>query len=667
MVSCAIHPCRIYPKRGMPTRGNPYTNIFWLSFIASLFLVFAFCAFAPAAGRGYEPEGFEGVDHAQNITDDALDAIVQSAMEDSGGVGVSLSVVEGGAVRFVKGYGYADIESETIVDPYRHLFRIGSVTKTFTFTAIMQLVEQGLIDLDADVNDYLTAFKIAEHPGGPVRIKDLLTHRSGFDIVLRDLFVGEPAEFYSLEDWLEGNIPKRVRPAGVISNYDNYGAALAGYIVQEVSGEAYEDYIKRHIFTPLKMSGATARQILGPENAMSMPPELADRVVSVYQWNGSSHARQSFELVVGAPAGSISATSADMARYMLAHLNNGELEGERILDEETARLMKQRPYPGRPSTDYAHGFRSRNIAGFDTFEHDGATFTTFSSMVMIPELDLGVFVSVTGSRQSATDIARGILAELIDERAKPAPQGIPLENPEAFTGRYLTSRRSHRTSMKILTYFGGRSDVTASDHDTLLVNRDGNEAEYRRIGERSFQRVDGDALISFEMDSSGRALRYYNDKGHEAMERMPIDSSSFALKLVFCLAVFASLAQLIFSFARRALSLPRKGSGNNIELVATLTSIVSISSVSLFFWVIHDIAGAGNAILYIWPTVSALFLRACILLLIGLLLALAFCVAASFVKTLRPALQAWLIALYFSVQSCLVFFWGAWNLVGVQA
>ncbi|HEY8351667.1 MAG TPA: serine hydrolase domain-containing protein, partial [Sphingomonadales bacterium] len=167
-----------------------------------------------------------------------LDGVVKAEMGARKLVGAAISIVKDGEVIFAKGYGFEDLERRVPVDPAMTLFRPGSVSKLFTWTAIMQLVEQGKIDLDADVNRYLTQFQIPEAFGAPVTIRNLLTHSGGFeDGGIGYLFVESPDEIVPLAESLARHIPGRVRPpttdfaSGTGVAYSNYGTALAGLIV----------------------------------------------------------------------------------------------------------------------------------------------------------------------------------------------------------------------------------------------------------------------------------------------------------------------------------------------------------------------------------------------------------------------------------------------------
>ena len=172
--------------------------------------------------------------------------------------GATVAVVAEGEVLLAKGYGYADWEQRTPVRGDQTLFRPGSISKLFTWTAVMQLVEAGEIELDADVNTYLDFELPATYPE-PITLYDLMAHTPGFEDQGTGLFLRDPADLPPLETYLKENVPARVYPPGEIGAYSNYGSAVAGYIVERVSGEPFEDYIARHILEPLGMTRSTFR------------------------------------------------------------------------------------------------------------------------------------------------------------------------------------------------------------------------------------------------------------------------------------------------------------------------------------------------------------------------------------------------------------------------
>ena len=286
---------------------------------------------------------------------------------------------------FEKGYGYADYARKIPVDPRRTLFRPGSVSKLFTWTAVMQLVEQGRIDLDRDVNAYLD-FKIPRFHGAPVTMRDLMTHRGGFSETARDLLTYGKAP-PPLGAVLKRYVPPRIFAPADGPGYSNYGASLAGYIVQRVSGQSFDDYVDQHIFAPLGMTRSTFAQPL--------PAALAPDMSKGYGvWDKPS---PGFEIISLPPAGSLSSTGDDMARFMIAQLADGAFGGARILRPRTAQMTHTAAWKAFPALDgNLLGFYQQNVNGHRVIAHGGDTNDFHSDLSLFLDDGVGLFVSVNG-------------------------------------------------------------------------------------------------------------------------------------------------------------------------------------------------------------------------------------------------------------------------------
>ena len=303
----------------------------------------------------------------------------------AGGV---IVVVKDGKILFAKGYGYSDLATYAPVIPDQTEFRPGSVSKLFTWTAVMQLVGEGKIDLDRNVNDYLD-FKIPAKFGKPITMRELMTHTAGFEDGISGAWVKKPSEFVPLRTYLINHIPSRIYPPGKIVAYSNYGATLAGYIVQRVSGEPFDDYVANHIFKPLDMTRSTMAQ--------PAPPAIASNVSKAYATASGGKAIP-FELIEVAPAGSLTSTGTDMAHFMIAQLQNGAYDGATIFSPATAQLMhspQSRMAPGTNGFDL--GFYQENRNGLRIIGHAGDTEAFHSDLHLLLDKNVGLFMSFNGA------------------------------------------------------------------------------------------------------------------------------------------------------------------------------------------------------------------------------------------------------------------------------
>jgi CubicO group peptidase (beta-lactamase class C family) len=322
-----------------------------------------------------------------------LDGYVPYALKTGDIAGAVVVVVQDGQILVERGYGFADVARRTPVDPKRTLFRQGSVSKLFAWTAVMQLVEQGKIDLDADVNRYLD-FKIPARNGEPVTMRNLMQHTGGFEEYAKGLVTDDPKTALSSEARLKQWVPERIFPPGTTPAYSNYGAALAGYIVQRVSGEPFADYIERHLFAPLEMAYFTFRQPL--------PAALAPWMSKGY--DVASQDPKSFE-IFDPPAGALSATGEDMAHFMIAHLQDGAYGGARILKAATAQSMHDSPLTLLPPLNRMElGFYETNINHREVIGHLGDTQYFHTALHLFLKEHVGFYVSLNSQGKGGTAI-----------------------------------------------------------------------------------------------------------------------------------------------------------------------------------------------------------------------------------------------------------------------
>ncbi len=366
-----------------------------------------------------------------------LDGVFASEMATEHFPGAVVVVVKDGQVFFSKGYGYANIAEQLPVSPDRTLFRIGSTSKLFVWTSVMQLVEQGKIDLEADINTYLD-FQIPATYPEPITMKNLMTHTPGFEESNLGLFAYSPEQMTPLDDFLEKHIPARIFPPGEVAAYSNYGAALAGYIVERVSGLPFDQYVEENIFQPLSMSHITFHQPL--------PAELSTDMATGYDYTDSKYTPASFELINPYPAGSVSATADDMAKFMIANLQNGSYNGTQILSEATAKQMHSMldNYDPRLESGFAYGFFREIINGQLVLDHGGDTSFFHTGFYFLPDQNIGIFFS-TNSQGGAK--ARANIFKSFMNHYFPAPVTTPPTPPadmaaraSQYSGNYWASR-----------------------------------------------------------------------------------------------------------------------------------------------------------------------------------------------------------------------------------
>lgn len=451
-----------------------------------------------------------------------LNDFFAGAMEEYHVAGAAIAVVKDGKLFFAKGYGYADIENSIPVDPEQTLFGIGSVTKLFTWTAVMQLVEQGKLDLEADINNYLD-FRIPDTYPEPIRLKHLLTHTSGLENRLFGSATRDTNKLLPGREWLIAHMAARVNPPGEYVNYSNYNAILGGYIVSRVSGQPYDQYIQEHIFDPLGMVHSTAQ--------WPMPPELAAHAsVGYVNGEGAFQALPDYTgSPVGAPSGVIHASVTDMARFMIAHLENGRysdanIPEARILEDSTAQQMHSTAFTPDPRLrGMAYGFMDWSDNGQRTLGHRGYWPPMHSILLLLPDQDLGVFVIYNSeSAKPVANVHTGFQRAFYDHYY-PASPVEPIQPPadfaeraSRFVGSYRSTEGSGTTAFKFL---GLLEPMEISDlgDGTLLVG----ESRFVEVEPLYFRQVDGTFGIAFREDDRGRITHMLDDRmSYVAFEKL---------------------------------------------------------------------------------------------------------------------------------------------------
>jgi len=430
-----------------------------------------------------------------------LDGMMPSQINREDIAGAVIAVVKDGKVIFAKGYGYSDMEKRTPVTPDATLFRPGSISKLFTWTSVMQLAEQGKLDLDKDVNEYID-FKIPPAFGKPITLNDIMTHTAGFEETARDLFVADAEHLTPLDQYLKDHLPKRIFPPFTVPAYSNYATTLAGYIVQRISGKPFSQYVADNIYTPLEMSHTTFVQPL--------PDNLKPLMSNGYQ--KASGKAKPFEFVEAYPAGSVSTTARDMCNFMIAHLQNGKFGDKQILRPETAEKMHARLFGADDRLNgMAHGFYEETRNGHRIIGHGGDTGYFHSDLHLILDQNVGFFVSYNSAGKGEAS-SRTILFDHFLDRYFPytPPPGAKVKDAKAdaatITGLYNSSRRFENSFLKLLS-LAGELKVVANDDGTISVEEfkgpNGVPKKYQEIEPFLFREVHGQDKIGFKKDASG--------------------------------------------------------------------------------------------------------------------------------------------------------------------
>jgi len=560
----------------------------------------------PAAGRAALPVTGAAPPAGTPVLDRAdveawLDGFFPYALASGDIVGAVVVVVKDGEVLLQKGYGFSDLASRTPVDPEATLFRPGSVSKLFTWTAVMQQVEAGRIDLDADVNQYLD-FEIPARDGKPLTMRQIMTHTGGFEEAMRGLIFSDQDALLPLGETLKHWTPDRIHVPGTTPAYSNYATALAGYIVERVSGQDFNDYVEQHIFAPLGMRSSSFRQPL--------PDDLAKRMSKGYA-RLSEGKEKPYEFINLAPAGSLASSGADMAKFMIAHLNNGEYHGARILSADTAEKMHR---TGQASVGTLNkmmlGFYENSLNGHFAIAHGGDTQWFHSDLRLFPDDGVGIFVSMNSAgREGANLHVRTQLAANFVQRYLPGPfpqgEGIGKEEAKAqnarIAGTYESSRRPQNNVMGILNLLG-QAKVIPNEDGTISVSMwpapSGTPKKWQPVGKWLWQDPDtGERLAAEVVDGEVKRFSMEFVAPIMVFDRLSAwrASAPLLLALSFAAVLLATLAWPLTALIRRhyRLAYPFAGTEAKAHRAARWGSLLAAlgigSGIGLVLWMMSSL------------------------------------------------------------------------------
>lgn len=471
-----------------------------------------------------------------------LDGYLPFALKSGDIAGAQVTVVKDGQLVTARGYGFADVEKRKPINPAATLFRPGSVSKLVTWTAVMQLVDEGKLDLDRDVNAYLD-FKIPPRDGQPVTLRQLLTHTAGFEETAKDLIAYDPKYSMPLGAYLKRYTPKRIFAPGTTPAYSNWGTALAGYIVERTSGMPFDNYIETRIFAPLGMANTSFRQPL--------PKPLQANMARGY--SRASEKPTPFEYVVPAPAGSMSATATDMARFMIAHLEGGR----GILSPRAWQTMHNSPLTLLPPLNRMQlGFFETNVNGRMVNAHLGDTMGFHTSLHLFMRERTGFYVSFnSGGKEGVANALRGAMFQDFADRYFPGAQRdgrvdtkVAAEHAKLMSGNWIASRRPESNFLKIITLLG-QSSISTNEKGELIVSSllgaNGVPRRWVEIAPFVWRDVDSDDRLAAKV-VSGKPVRWSMDfmSPFIVVDRAPAGMSAAWILPT----LYASLAILALTF-----------------------------------------------------------------------------------------------------------------------
>ena len=550
-----------------------------------------------------------------------VDGVVRRSMTSDHIAGVTIAVVQNGQVVLKKGYGVASLNDGRKVDPDKTLFRVGSISKTFTWIALMNEVEAGRMRLDTPINIYLPEKLQLKDQGkkSPVRLRDLMTHTAGFeDRTLGQLFERDPRRERSLEQYLRQERPNRVREPGVLPAYSNYGAGLAGAALANVTGEPFEQVVTEQVIFPAGLTHTTFREAREWRDDLPAPmaPALAAERSDGFRWTPLGFQTEASEYIGHiAPAGSASSTAGDMARYMTMLLNGGTIDGKTVFSPKTSaafRTPMYQPAPGAPG--WNAGFMDIPLpGGHRGFGHAGATLWFHTNMVMVPELGLGVFVAV--NTDTGADLPATLPATIIERFYAPRPE-VPAasllshDEARAYEGQFLTTRRAYGGLEGFVDRMIGEAKVRVAPDGRLTLVLDGKASQWTATDKPDvFAPVAGPGLLVFERED-GKVVRFFSPWGEAAFERIGFPHQPGLLATFAVLTGLAALATLIGVFTRdrrESRQTPTQARASLLQTIQAVLWLTTLVSIGMFAANSGDVA----VVFFGWPSGWLLTASAC--------------------------------------------------------
>ena len=486
-----------------------------------------------------------------------VDGLVDAAMERDGIAGVTVAVVDREGPLLLRGYGISALEPRRGVDPEGTLFRIASISKTFTYLLGLQLVDAGKLDLDRPVNDYLPeALKLPDDGYAPVLVRHLFTHTAGFeDSAMGHLFVDRADRVLSTTEYLQRHRPRRVREPGAFAVYSNYSVALLGALVAHVSGTPFDSLVERQLLQPMGMRLTTFREPLREGDPRKSGPAFDGHWSEGFERAGGTFKPQAFEFIAHAgPAGGASSTASDMGRYMRMLLRGGELDGVRVLSpSQYARLVAEPLFRNAPQVGgFSYGFFDTRIGALRVLGHGGATSWFHSNMAVAPDAGVGVFVSTntdTG-RRFAAQFAEEVFQRYFEQARVVPPAAVP-EGFDAsrFAGSYNSKRSNYTRAEKSL--LSTTVQVAAAADNSLVISVNGESSRWVPEGGLVFREAEGPGRIVFYEDGDGAIAGYDNALGHNVFERVGPLQQGDTLLAGLIAAGAVSLLVLVGGWLRR--------------------------------------------------------------------------------------------------------------------
>ena len=541
-----------------------------------------------------------------------LDGYVAAAMADQYPPGMMVAVATRDRV-FVKVYGLADAE-KNIRATDQTLFRIASISKTFVWAAVMILVDEGKLDLDADADLYLKNLTVGQRGMAPVTLRDLMAHRPGFEDTFGDFFQSRSGR--SFEEALMRTKPARIAAPGARTAYSNWGTDLAAQIVADVSGMPFDQFVAARLLEPVGMTATIQHDPKSISGEALNDPALEARLAAPHKLDAGAPTVMIHDALDPLhAAGAIAFDANDAGRWLQFLLNGGYANGKRILSPESFARMRTRAFRDRPfAPDFAHGFMETEIGGAVTFGHGGTLSGFISDMTIAPSLGVGVFVAVNGAESPRLPdlVSRFVIEKFARVDSYPsgwALEATPqmIEKANSAAGAYLPNRRVYSRFEKV-TALGSEIKLAARDDGSLVVTAGGKASRYYPVSDDLWSNRSRDRLFVYR-DTQGAPVRIATSMGTQTADRVGFFGSSDAFNAGLGLVTLFSALAFLGAWRRQGRDVAttrlgkRLAGGHAASALLWIVFIVALTaaSASLGDKELADLQAAG------WPPLSLIF------------------------------------------------------------
>lgn len=442
----------------------------------------------------------------ENQLEDSVDNIIEKYVgKDKDIPGAAIAIVKDGEIVLEKGYGFSNLEKEVETDPQKTVFEAASISKLYTWTAVMQLVEDGKINLDRDIRHYLPDDYLELEYSNPVTMVNLMNHTAGFEDKAENLLTENPDDIIPLQTYLSKkyNQPKQVFRPGKVTAYSNFSASLAGYIVERVSGEDFADYMQSNILDKLDMERSSFK------TDYSQLPEITEYKSTGYEKQGKDFTPVDWAYINDAPAGALNTTVHDMAHFMLAQLGTNDYS----LFDQSASLEEMHQQTSEKG-ETAHGFWQREVNDQRILQHGGNSTGFTTQLYLVPEEDFGL-VLLTNVADEMSNIRNDLVETLMGKQELSAEvQSSP--HDKETEGTYRMARGVYSNFQKILPILMNQ-DVTVKKqadggielHSALFGQE---PVHYTETGDFLYERVDDTIPLLDKMGEDTSQVHFETDE-----------------------------------------------------------------------------------------------------------------------------------------------------------